>query len=57
MPTQLNLGRGRSAWLEGKDNDIAINDPAQHALIVLTQVEFDKLDAFRRTAKEGRDHG
>jgi hypothetical protein len=53
MPTQLDLGRGRTAWLEGQDHDIAINDPAQHALIVLTQVEFDKLDAFRRPAKEG----
>jgi hypothetical protein len=53
MPTQLDLGRGRTAWLEGQDRDIAINDQSAHALIVLTQVEFDKLDAFRRAGREG----
>jgi hypothetical protein len=48
----ITLGRGIAAWLEGANRDIAINDQSQHALIVLTQSEFDKLDAFRRAGRD-----
>lgn len=53
MPTHsIDLGRGVSAWLEGKDNDVAINSDDDQQLIVLTQPQFSRLVAF--VAEEGK---